>query len=165
MTGVNAPDLREGKHPLIMTTRVMGEPARETTETRRKAMLEIDPSKVCFIIAKAHAFDAQEGVVEEDDGSNPSDDDFRAVLEAHADDPTYEELCGAIRQLNWEEQCQLVALAWMGRGDYTKDEWKEAVKIAQERHSEHTAEYLAGMPLLGTHLEDALEQFGISCGD
>lgn len=128
-------------------------------------MFDIDVSKICFIIAKAHAFDAQDEVVEEDFGSSPADQTFRGVLDARADDSTVEELKDAIAQLNIDEQCQLVALAWVGRGDYTKDEWREAARIAAQRHTEHTAEYLIGMPLLGEYLEAGLDAFGFSCGD
>ena len=128
-------------------------------------MFDIDVSKICFIIAKAHAFDAQDEVVEEDFGSGPQDETFRGVLDARADDSTVEELKDAIAQLNIDEQCQLVALAWVGRGDYTKDEWREAVRIAAQRHTEHTAEYLIGMPLLGEYLEAGLDAFGFSSGE
>ena len=128
-------------------------------------MFDIDVSKVCFIVAKAHAFDAQDEIVVEDSGSNPVDDGLRDVLESQSGDATVEELKDAIAQLNIDEQCQLVALAWIGRGDYTKDEWREALRIAAQRHTEHTAEYLIGMPLLGEYLEAGLDAFGFSCGD
>jgi hypothetical protein len=66
---------------------------------------------------------------------------------------------GAIRALNEDERMRLVALAWVGRGTYSKEEWREAIATAKSEHSRRTAEYLLGMPLLGDYLEDGLAQF------
>jgi hypothetical protein len=52
-----------------------------------------------------------------------------------------------------------VALAWLGRGTYDLDEWKEAVATARTEHSRRTAEYLLTLPLLGDYLEDGLAMF------
>lgn len=128
-------------------------------------MIEMDLNKICFIVVKARQFDAQEDVVEPDYGSNASDDQFRQVLEAYADDPTAEELRETVDDLNIDEQCQLVALAWLGRGDYTADDWDDAVATARDAHNEHTAAYLMGMPLLADYLEEGLAAFELSCED
>jgi thermostable 8-oxoguanine DNA glycosylase len=128
-------------------------------------MLDMDISKICYMILKARAFDVREGVVEEDYGSNPADEDFREVLEAHADDPVFEELKEMIEDLNIDEQCQVVALAWLGRGDFEKSEWAEALRLVRERHNEHTAEYLLGMPLLGDFLEEGFAAFDLHCNE
>ena len=58
---------------------------------------------------------------------------------------------------------QGVALAWVGRGDFSAEEWGEAVKEARERRKGPTSEYLLGIPLLASFLEDGLEEFGESC--
>jgi len=126
---------------------------------------EIDRAKACFIMLRAREFDAQEDVVEPDYGSNASDDDFAQVLEAYEDDPTFEELKDAIDGLNWDEQCTLVALTWVGRGDYGADDWDEALALAQEQHTQHTALYLIGIPLLSDYLEAGLAEFEMSCED
>lgn len=128
-------------------------------------MIEMDLNKICYIVVKAREFDAKEGVVEPDYGSNAADDQFRQVLEAYADDPTFEELRVAIDDLNIDEQCQLVALAWLGRGDYSADEWNDAVSMAQDAHNKHTAAYLIGTPLLADYLEEGLAAFELSCLD
>jgi hypothetical protein len=67
--------------------------------------------------------------------------------------------------LSEDEQVELVALAWVGRGTYTADDWDEAVEIAREEHSKHTAAYLLGQPLLAEELEEGLNEFGLSCED
>lgn len=125
----------------------------------------IDLDKVCFIMIKARMFEAQEDVVEPEYGSNASDDDFRQVLEAYGDDATSQELREAIDDLNWDEQCRLVALVWIGRGTYDASQWDEALKDAEEGHSNHTAAYLIGMPLLSEYIEEGLAAFDLSCSD
>lgn len=128
-------------------------------------MLELDTNKVCYIIVKAREFDAQTDVVEPDYGSDAIDDGFRQVLEAYADDPTFDEAKTAIDDLNIDEQYQLVALAWVGRGDYSVDDWDEALAAAQDGHTKYTSLYLLGMPLLSDYLEEGLAAFGGSCED
>jgi len=126
-------------------------------------MLQVSPEKVCFVIAKARAFDVQEAADEEDSGSNASDDDFRSVLVESADDPTYSEVKAFIDALNEDEQAELVALAWLGREDYAVSEWEQAVADATDRHTGVSSDYLLGMPLLADYLEAGLSQFEMSC--
>lgn len=126
-------------------------------------MLGINPDKVCHVIVKARTFDAKEGVSDPDSGSNAADDGGRDILEDFADDATYQELIEFIRSLDEEEQINLVALAWVGRGTYTRAEWKEALSEARAAHNARTAEYLTGMPMLGDFLEEGLDTFGESC--
>ncbi len=126
-------------------------------------MITIDPDKVCHIIVKARAFDAKEEVVEEDYGSNPADEDMREVLQDYPDDPTYDELREFIAALNEDEQIELVALTWLGRGSFTAEEWEEAKAEASRAHNDRTAEYLLGMPLLADYLAEGLAAFGVSC--
>lgn len=127
--------------------------------------LEINLETVCFIIFKAREFDAQEGVFDEDPGSNASDDGFREVLAGHADDSTFDEIKEVIDGLDIDEQSALVALTWVGRGDFSANEWSDAFQTAQERHNEHTSEYLLGMPLLADLLQTGLDEMGMSCAD
>jgi hypothetical protein len=121
--------------------------------------LNLPLDKVAFIIEKAREYDVKEGDSDPDEGSNPTDDGNADVLEDQAGDPVREELLGAIRSLNEDERPRLVALAWLGRGTYDMDEWKEAVATAKSEHSRRAAEYLLGLPLLGDYLEDGLAMF------
>ena len=125
--------------------------------------LDINPDKVCHVIAKARVFDAKEAVSDPDSGSNATDDGMTDVLEDTPDDPTYKELTSFIRSLNEEEQIWLVALAWIGRGTYDAKEWDDALRQARDQHNKRTAEYLVGLPLLGDYLEEGLAAFGENC--
>jgi hypothetical protein len=99
---------------------------------RRLAMLRISPEKVCYIIVKARMFDGKVEIDDPEPASNPSDDKNIDVLEDLPDDPTLDELIGAIQILNEDETLDLVALNWIGRGDYTAKELPEAQQQARE---------------------------------
>ena len=115
-------------------------PATPTDEDA--VTLTISPEKVCFIIIKAREFDAKEEANEPDPGSNPSDDKEAAVLEDRDDDPVVEELTSLINSLSEDEQIDLVALAWLGRDDYSAADWADVREEAARAHNERTASYL-----------------------
>jgi hypothetical protein len=129
--------------------------------TPRRPDISVDT--VCRIVVKARQFDVKEGVVESDYGANAADEGFRNVLADYSDDPVYEELKTFIDGLDVDEQCDLVALMWLGRGDYTAEEWAQARGLAHHEHNKRTAEYLLGTPLLADYLAEGLAQFGLSC--
>ena len=74
-------------------------------------MLTIPLERLAYILTKAREFDAEVPPVDEDSGSNPSDDAERDVLELSADNPTYQELVDAIDSLSDLERVALLALA------------------------------------------------------
>jgi hypothetical protein len=129
------------------------------TRSSRAPALNLPLDKVTFIILKAREYDVKEGDSDPDEGSNAIDDGQTDVLTDKSNDPVREELLGAIRGLNDEERLRLVALAWLGRGTFTLEEWREALATARSEHSRRTAEYLLGLPLLGDYLEDGLALF------
>src|SRR5215510_12268088 len=110
--------------------------------------LSISSENVCFIVVKAREFDVQDVVTDPDSGSNASDDKMSSVLEAHAYDPTLQELREFINALSDEEQIDLVALMRLGRGDGTLEDWIDLHDEAEQQHNERTAAYLLGEPLL-----------------
>ncbi len=138
---------------------------RITDDDAPRVDLAISPEKVCFLIVKAREFDAKSEVTDPDPGSNPTDDADASVLEDHEDDPVAEELVAAIGDLSQDEQIDLVAIAWLGRGDYTVDDWAGLRASAAEAHNRRTARYLLGMPMLGDYLEEGLAQLGSTCAE
>src|SRR6516162_1329695 len=125
--------------------------------------LSISPEKICFVVVKAREFDAKDIVTDPDDGSNASDDGMISVLEDHRDDPVVQELRGFINALTEDEQIDLVALTWLGRGDGDIEDWNALRAEASRAHNNRTASYLLGMPQLADFLEDGLAAFGGSC--
>jgi hypothetical protein len=132
-------------------------------------MLTIDPDKICAIIVKARVFDADLDSAGDDPGSDLAHGEVEEV-EAHDEatdedeaDNTEDELVEMISALNEDEQIELVALAWLGRGSYAVEEWADARAEAARAHNDRTAQYLLGMPLLADYLEEGLAAFGQSC--
>ncbi len=125
--------------------------------------LSISDEKLCFIIEKAREFDVKDVVTDPDDASNPTDDGNLAVLEDHKDDPVVQELVAVINSMTVDEQVDLVALTWLGRGDGDIDDFGDLRAEAARAHNRRTAAYLLGIPLLADYLDEAISQFGISC--
>jgi len=138
---------------------VSATPAAAAPRKNQEPSLNLPLDRLSFIILKAREYDVKESDVDPDAASNATDDGQTDVLLDKEDDPVREELLGAIRGLNEDERMRLVALAWLGRGTYALDEWKEAVATARNEHSRRTAEYLLSLPLLGDYLEDGLAMF------
>jgi hypothetical protein len=134
-----------------------------TNDVSAAPTLAISPEKICFIVVKAHEFDAKDIVTDPDNGSNASDDRMIAVLEDHRDDPVLQELRGFINALTEDEQIDLVGLTWLGRGDGDIEDWGLLRAEAARAHNGRTASYLLGMPQLADFLEDGLAAFGKSC--
>lgn len=125
---------------------------------------DINPDKVCFVIAKARELDAEDEGAEPDE-SNPTDDRSTYILTGEAYDTISQELAAFINALDEDEKAELVALAWIGRGDFTAQELRGAVAEARERKDMNISLYLLGIPLLSDYLEAALAEFGLSCAD
>lgn len=127
--------------------------------------ISIDPEQVCFIILKAREFDVKVAPDDPDSGSNPTDDRDVDILEELADDSTLLELTGAIEALNADQKAELLAMCWLGRGDYEAREWFLALRQARRSVDAHLLSYLLGTPLLGDFLEEGYSQLGYSCDD
>ena len=96
------------------------------------AGLEISPTKVGFVIVKAREYSAKVGAW---DDSATSDHDADSILEDFASDSTVLELKEFIHDLNEDERVSLVALAWIGRGSFTPEEFEEAMDTARSEQT------------------------------
>lgn len=131
--------------------------------------LTIGPETVRMFVLKAKAISA--GVNDDyDDGheheveltdDNTESHHHDGLAEEEEANLTEQELRALIGDLNVDEAAELVALAWIGRGDFSGKEWKEAVAEARQRSNNRTANYLLGMPMLGDWLEEGLEAIGV----
>ena len=126
-------------------------------------MLAIPLERLAFIVAKAREFDA-EVPIEPDaaTGSDGPDDDEREVLLDTPDNPTEQELRDAIDGLGPPEHHELLALMWLGRGDYDADSWPDALREAADSTIANVTDYLVGTPLLADYLEEAASALGLS---
>lgn len=127
-------------------------------------MLELNPETVCFIIDKSREFHAKEQVTIPEAPSSPADDWARQVLADHLDDFSYRELKTNIDDLEPDQQITLVALMWLGRGDFDLEEWSDALEAARQAYNGRSAEYLIATPLVADYLEEGLNLHGYQCG-
>jgi hypothetical protein len=125
--------------------------------------LTISPETAFYIIVKAREFDEQVAPTDPDSGSNPADDREVDVLEEEGDDPVQQELEAALAALNIDQQLDLLALTWLGRGDFPT--LAQARQEAVDLREKHIPSYLIGTPQLGDFLEEGLAQLGISLED
>jgi hypothetical protein len=128
-------------------------------------MLTIPLAKLAYIVEKAREFDAEVPADADEGGSNAADDGEREILLDTPDNPTFEELRGAIEGLNSDEQEELLALIWVGRGDFSAKEWREAMAEARRTRTATEADYLIGTPLLADYLEEGVAALGLSLED
>lgn len=125
-------------------------------------MLDISPAKVAHVIIKAREYEAKVAAWDETRNAGDADEDPQAILEDFGPDATREELAEFISNLNEDEQANLIALTWVGRGTYSAEEFDAAVATAKAEHVNATEEYLLGTPLLSEYLADGLDKMGIS---
>ncbi|GGG16974.1 hypothetical protein GCM10010964_01560 [Caldovatus sediminis] len=123
--------------------------------------LGISLETVATIVDHARALQAK--ATGEAEQISEGEDSEAAMLREHPEDVTEDALRAFINDLNEDEQAALIALAWVGRGDYDASEWEEALRLARERgEGRDTAEYLLNMDMLGDLLAEGVAAFGLS---
>lgn len=121
--------------------------------------MEIAPEKVAHVIIRARQYDAKV------DAWNTDNEDDSGAEESGEDQGLHDEIAGFIDALNDDEQAQLVALCWVGRGTFDPEDFDEAVETAQNERVNSVAAYLLGQPLLADYLEEGLDRMGVSVED
>jgi hypothetical protein len=106
-------------------------------------MLTIPIEKLADIIAKAAECDAEPLTMDEIAGK-----------------ASYQRLNNALESLSNFERSEVLALAWLGRGDYLREEWREAVEEAHRNGSDSLMEYAVGRPSLCDCLKEGLRELG-----
>jgi hypothetical protein len=126
--------------------------------------LGISLEAVAAIVDHARALQGKEETEPEQESEDENSE--AALLQETPDDMTEASLRTFIHELNEDEQASLIALAWVGRGDYGAEEWDEARGLAAERNDgRDAAEYLLAMDNLGDLLAEGVATFGLSIED
>ncbi len=120
--------------------------------------LTLNPEFLRSLILKLRAVMAQEEMVSPDSGSNPSDDERSATLQETPDNLTRAEIVAQVEDLEPDQQAELVALMWIGRGDLEPEEWEDALELAIERGDNPTSEYLLTHPHVADYLDEGLDR-------
>jgi hypothetical protein len=127
------------------------------------AELRISSEKVCAFVEAAREV-AGKVPSTAGDQTTTGDDSARVTIEDYpGDDERRREMIEFIAGLNVEEQTDLLALIWLGRGDYELDDWDDAVAEAEARIAARDPDYMIGDAALPEYLGAGLEAFGRSC--
>ena len=127
--------------------------------------LHIRLETLCSLISLAREFQAKEQVVIPDVPDSPSDDWALQVLADHYDDASLAEFRGIVDDMSERQRAELVALLWLGRGDFSIDEWEDAVDEALGDFSIRAADYVLAHPMVSDHLEEGLIAHDLSCDE
>ncbi|HWG79982.1 MAG TPA: DUF3775 domain-containing protein [Stellaceae bacterium] len=126
--------------------------------------LNINPEKVCDIIEMGRELAGLE-ISTAGDGTTTGDDSPLETLIEPADgrDPRRRAMVAYLGGLDAEEQVNLLALILLGRGDFSLDEWEDALITARDSIEDKSADFLIGDPALPGYLLEGLEAFDESC--
>ena len=129
---------------------------------------EIDPPTLSLtsdyisrLVVKVRGIQSREDITDPDSGSNPTDDNAADMLQDGVGDLSRMEVLKELAGLNEQQQAELVALMWVGRGDAEPEEWEETVQLAKDLKEQPTPRYLIGHPLLAEHWDEGAEKIGI----
>lgn len=128
-------------------------------------MLNLNPRIVCVLIERAREFHNKSGFVASDDVNPTPEEVTPELIGEHRSDPTFLEFKAVVDDLEPDQQVALVALMWLGRGDFDADEWDTAFEQADDSRTPHAAEYLLATPLVADYLEEGLAALGYSCDE
>ena len=125
--------------------------------------MHIRHETLCSLIAMAREFQAKEQVCIPQDGDSSSEDWALQMLADHGNDYNVSEFRSIVRDLSERQRAELVALMWLGRGDYSAEEWETAVDDAVGDYSIRAADYLLAHPMVSDYFEEGLITLEMSC--
>ncbi len=122
--------------------------------------VDVSRERLSKIVSLARAHEADLLAL---DASDSYDDAGGGTLTPEEDPPAHA-LRVAIGALAAEEQAVLVALAWIGRGDFRPEEFDYALTQAFDRKGGPVADYLLDLPALGEILDKGASACGAEFG-
>lgn len=125
-------------------------------------MLTIPLDRIAAIVATARDCERMGEASEDDELEDREDDERAGGLGATL---ARNRLLKLISALDRAELSEVLALTWMGRGDFEPEALPEAIRQAGRIISVHPAQYLANLPDLAEHLKNALGALGVRLGE
>jgi hypothetical protein len=150
----------------MMKSYEMSAPVDKSPPEAPEMSLALD--KIRELVLEARRLDVKEGDTDPDSGSDAIDDGDIGMLSSSDDeDGSEHEFRGMVAGLNVDERADLLALIYIGRGDFGADEWAEARELATERDADnpHLGNYLVGTPNLADLLDEGLSALGFNLED
>ena len=130
--------------------------------------LRISAEKVCAFIEAARELAGKVPSTAGDRTSTGDDSKLETIVDKpgqdfYEGDERRREMVEFVAGLNVEEQTDLLALIWIGRGDYEPEEWDSALAEAEARIAARDPDYMIGDSALPEYLGDGLDAFGRTC--
>ena len=129
--------------------------------------LRISVEKVCALIEAARELAGKVPSTAGDRTTTGDDSKLATIDEPEGvgedQDARRQQTIEFIAGLNVDEQTDLLALIWLGRGDYGIEEWDDALTEAEARIAARDPDYMIGDAALPEYLGDGLEAFGLTC--
>lgn len=125
--------------------------------------MHIRHETLCGLIALAREFQAKEEVCIPQEGESSAEDWAMQMLADHGNDYNVSEFRSIVHDLSERQRAELVALMWLGRGDYNAEEWETAVDDALGDYSIRAADYLLAHPMVSDHLQEGLIALDLPC--
>ena len=126
---------------------------------------------LCRIVLRAREYEAQTpsdyDADETADNVDDEDEGTLSVLDDSINDSVEEELRSIMEDLGEDQLVEVLALCWVGAGNYDGSDWDEALQDSQEMlddgGTESVIDELLDMPLLPSVLEAGLAAFDLNC--
>ncbi len=128
-------------------------------------MFDINKGIVCNIISKAREINISEDLILPENEDSLSDQEWKQVLAEYQNDLSFVELKNLINDLEPDQQKSLIALMYVGRGDFDRSEWQAALNQAFTIPVGNRADYLIAKNMLADYLREGLAIFNYSCDD
>lgn len=119
--------------------------------------LSLNPRFLQELILKTRALMARTSELTTED-SEPADDVASHRYLGDERDLSADEVISEIEDLEPDQQAELVALFWIGRGDMEPEEWEDAVQLAMQRNTGAIGDYLLSHPHLAEHWDEGLDK-------
>ncbi|WP_412546546.1 DUF3775 domain-containing protein [Maricaulis sp. MIT060901] len=119
--------------------------------------MNIAEKAVRDLIVRARGYDGKEQIDDLERDQDTAETDAVETLQTGQTDEGRDEIEAWIDGLDEEAQAELVALYWIGRGDFEGRDFPRVVNAARERRTTPTADYLLGAPLMGDYIEIGLD--------
>jgi hypothetical protein len=127
--------------------------------------MDINKGIVCNIIYKAREINISEDLALPENEDTLSELEWKQLLAEYQNDLSYIELKNLINDLEPDQQYKIIALMYVGRGDFDRNEWQSAIDQALTVPVKNRADYLISKPMLADYLREGLAMFNYSCDE
>jgi hypothetical protein len=125
--------------------------------------LRISTDKICDLIEAAREVAGLVAPTTGDRTTTGDDSKLVTIEDNPAEDDRRGQIVEFITGLNAAEQTDLLALIYVGRGDFDIDSWHDAVHEAATHITDRDADFLVGDAALPEYLGAGLDAFDRSC--